>query len=297
MKTKLHPALFLTVFLVFTIHFSSVSQDFIVNDDFESDALGTLPNGWVIRYEGTGYNDQKVVDTPVKNGIHSFQVSGSGWAANLSKSVATFPNEVTYEAWAYAENTASGGRSGISIGNPAVNTWGAFIARIEFYNGNIIAYYHNGNSGGYGTQYVLQAASPNTWYHFKMKINFVTETYEVFIDDIQASSDTTGTTVTEFPILPSVTPTSIELYGNSMIYFDDVKLYETSHLIAYYPFNGNANDESGNNNHGTVNGATLTTDRFSNPNNAYSFDGIDDFILVSHSNSLDITGNEITISM
>jgi len=44
-------------------------------------------------------------------------------------------------------------------------------------------------------------------------------------------------------------------------------------LVAYYPFNGNANDESGNGNNGTVYGATLTTDRFGNTNKAYSFDG------------------------
>jgi hypothetical protein len=44
-------------------------------------------------------------------------------------------------------------------------------------------------------------------------------------------------------------------------------------LVAHYPFNGNANDESGNGNNGTVNGATLTTDRFGNMNKAYSFDG------------------------
>ena len=47
-----------------------------------------------------------------------------------------------------------------------------------------------------------------------------------------------------------------------------------SGLVAHYPFNGNANDESGNANHGTVNGATLTTDRFGNANKAYSFDGV-----------------------
>ena len=46
-------------------------------------------------------------------------------------------------------------------------------------------------------------------------------------------------------------------------------------LVAYYPFNGNANDESGNGNDGTVNGATLTTDRFGNTDQAYSFDGND----------------------
>jgi hypothetical protein len=49
-------------------------------------------------------------------------------------------------------------------------------------------------------------------------------------------------------------------------------------LVAYYPFNGNANDESGNGNHGTVNGATLTQDRFGNVGKAYSFDGVDDYI-------------------
>ncbi len=49
-------------------------------------------------------------------------------------------------------------------------------------------------------------------------------------------------------------------------------------LIAYYPFNGNANDESGNGYSGTVYGATLTTDRFGNSDSAYSFDGVDDYI-------------------
>jgi len=52
-------------------------------------------------------------------------------------------------------------------------------------------------------------------------------------------------------------------------------------LIAYYPFNGNANDESGNNHHGTVYGAELACDRYENINNAYSFNGYYDYIDVS----------------
>jgi hypothetical protein len=50
--------------------------------------------------------------------------------------------------------------------------------------------------------------------------------------------------------------------------------------VAYYPFNGNANDAAGTLN-GTVNGAILTPDRFGNANSAYSFDGIDDVISFS----------------
>lgn len=49
-------------------------------------------------------------------------------------------------------------------------------------------------------------------------------------------------------------------------------------LVASYPFSGNANDESGNGNNGIVYGATLTTDRFGNPNSAYYFNGIDSYI-------------------
>lgn len=51
----------------------------------------------------------------------------------------------------------------------------------------------------------------------------------------------------------------------------------TTNLVAHYPFNGNANDESGNGNDGAINGATLADDRNGKPNSAYSFDG-DDFI-------------------
>ncbi len=50
------------------------------------------------------------------------------------------------------------------------------------------------------------------------------------------------------------------------------KTYPTDGLVAYYPFNGNARDESGKQNHGTVNGASLAKDRAGN-NTAYSFDG------------------------
>jgi uncharacterized repeat protein (TIGR01451 family) len=57
-------------------------------------------------------------------------------------------------------------------------------------------------------------------------------------------------------------------------------------IIAYYPFDGNAADLSGNDNHGTVFGANLTTDRFNLANRAYSFDGVDDFIDIGNDSSL-----------
>ena len=69
----------------------------------------------------------------------------------------------------------------------------------------------------------------------------------------------------------------------------------TNGLVGWWPFNGNANDESGNGNNGTVNGATLTSDRFGNINKAYYFNGNSNEILVPHNNSLNAL--PITISV
>jgi len=62
----------------------------------------------------------------------------------------------------------------------------------------------------------------------------------------------------------------------------------TEGLVAYYSFNGNANDESGNGNDGTIVGAVLASDRFGNENSAYRFDGNNDYILVPHNSILDL---------
>jgi hypothetical protein len=50
----------------------------------------------------------------------------------------------------------------------------------------------------------------------------------------------------------------------------------TNGLVGWWPFNGNANDESGNGNNGTVNGATLVMDRNLNSNSAYFFNHSDE---------------------
>ena len=63
-------------------------------------------------------------------------------------------------------------------------------------------------------------------------------------------------------------------------------------LVASYNFSGNANDDSGNSLHGTVVGATLTTDRYSNPNSAYRFNGTSDYITVPHNPLMNFDINE-----
>lgn len=62
-------------------------------------------------------------------------------------------------------------------------------------------------------------------------------------------------------------------------------------LMAYYPFDGNANDASGNKNHGVLHGTSnggpqLTADASGKANSAYRFDGVDDYISVPNAATL-----------
>lgn len=84
--------------------------------------------------------------------------------------------------------------------------------------------------------------------------------------------------------------------------FDDfqVSVHSSSgndSLIAHYTFDGNANDISGNNHHSTVNGPQLTQDRFGNADSAFSFDGVNDRIIVPDGAGDFNVADKLTVSL
>ena len=62
-------------------------------------------------------------------------------------------------------------------------------------------------------------------------------------------------------------------------------------LVAYYPFNSNANDASGHGNNGVVHSATLATDRFGEVNSAYSFDGATSYVEIVNGSPFSFVNN------
>lgn len=70
----------------------------------------------------------------------------------------------------------------------------------------------------------------------------------------------------------------------------------TSGLAAHYPFNGNANDISGNNNNPVFNNTVFTADRFGNPGSAVHFNGVNNYIQIPNNPSINFT-NTITLSV
>ncbi len=68
-------------------------------------------------------------------------------------------------------------------------------------------------------------------------------------------------------------------------------------LVGWWPFNGNANDESGNGNDGVVNGAMLTEDRNGVENSAYLFAGQTTCQNIVVQNSPELNPTELTINV
>ncbi|RPI17460.1 MAG: LamG domain-containing protein [Ignavibacteriae bacterium] len=133
-------------------------------------------------------------------------------------------------------------------------------------------------------------------------------TYDIYIDTLTPPSRVDGHAFTNSyhvttPLKGSRTYYwQVKTFVNGNNYSSEVWRFTTiaggsqsDSLIAYYPFNGNANDESGNNHNGQVNNASLTYDRFGSFNKAYNFNGSYSNILVTTSNPLNFV-NKLTIS-
>jgi hypothetical protein len=70
----------------------------------------------------------------------------------------------------------------------------------------------------------------------------------------------------------------------------------TNGLVAYYPFNGDASDASGNGHDGTIFNAVATADRFGQPLGALAFNGTNAYIDVPDSSPLNLSATDFTIA-
>ena len=109
------------------------------------------------------------------------------------------------------------------------------------------------------------------------------------LQDVPKGTPIENTTywVTLDSMVPSETPTGQErLTTPDTSELDELSGLPISNInngmVAYYPFDGNAQDMSGNENHGIVIGAKPTSDRYGNYNMAYAFDGVDDYIKLNN---------------
>lgn len=149
---------------------------------------------------------------------------------------------------------------------------------IKYYVDNELVYYSVGSNMVSNNKPIrLGTSNSPFWKSFEGIIDDIA-IYNGVLDSSEITSLYTGT-INQQPCLSSQLPVSL-----------------TNGMLAWYPFCGNASDESGNGNNGSVSGATLSTDRFGNLNSAYSFNGSSNYIDVNDTVSLRLNNTDYSIS-
>lgn len=163
-------------------------------------------------------------------------------ATNNDGSILTCMDGMNDGVW-YKFTALSAGSASVLLSNVQSN----FDPEIGVYSGTCNAFTCVGNADN-GFQGI------NETLNFSVSIG---STYFINIGQFGTNDYPEGvfTITINAPLVPSTVPNYVSTNG----------------LNAWYPFLGNTNDSSGNNLHGTNNGATYTTDRHGNANSACHF--------------------------
>jgi hypothetical protein len=202
-------------------------QNILVEDDFESYAVGTFPSagGWELWANGAGAASQVIVDHVSVSPTKSMQLLGLDYGPWASYPAILFESdapEIGYEVNVRVEETRGGSRDNARI---------AFSSRVSFYITREYApvFFSDDGSIRSGGK-VLQSYAADKWYNVKSIVNRVNETYSVWIDGVLSGEDLTVTTTSgDISTYPSslIQGFSVsQCYNGVKIYFDDVKVFE-----------------------------------------------------------------------
>jgi len=276
-------------------------------DDVLSDGLGTTPliqnntNQSVIADTFNG------VDCAYWNGYCTLPPDGNysspgGDGCYLYSNGVLISGTATFDFWVKWEGENDYGTLDQAIVYERAISWG--FTQLQFSIPDDRLWFTQGNSDNYFVD-IIPSLGDNLWHHVLVSKtnNFVSIYFDG--ENVATSETSSGGSANytyfgakrhrsavwngwmhKFRIWNNVEFTFEEALS---AYLEEVSVFNQpteEDLVAYYPFNGNAN-ESGNGNDGINSGATPTTDRFGNESNAYSFDGVDDKVNLENVVSLE----------
>ncbi len=254
-------------------------------------------SGSTVSDAGTNGNTGEAVGTSIVDGKFgkSRSFDGSGDYVNLPEtaSLTGISTAITLEAWVYSSGYSGG--SVIASGNQndyALAVYNTGQLRVDLYG-------VDGASGGaFESQGVI---TTDAWHHIAVTYDGSIE--RIFID---GNEDTSRAATGVLGTSPQGEDIAIGSYrGSGPNYFngliDEVRISDIARhryefnvpgiygLVAHYPFNGNANDESGNGNDAVPAFPVLATDRFGNVDRAYSWNGVTDKMRVGDADAFKFT--------
>ncbi len=211
----------LTVFML--IGNRAICQSsYLLDEDFDSYAVGIFPSGWMLQYPGYGSDLQVVTSSEFISGTNSLKLEGkSNNSANAEFMLTTTPDmvwlevsvKITYEGTTFMKNYP---HALVGFNNNYRSSFSNGYAHVSFLeSGSIVAA---------GT--TLQSYNPNQWYKVKIKYNVPMSTMDVWIDDVQKGANIAFTANTS-------KYNAVLLHGgnagHSTDYFDNVKVWEDTY--------------------------------------------------------------------
>ena len=214
-------------------------------------------------------------------------------------------NELTVTGWLYRNDDS---KAIEQVFEALTNVWEIFLETVNSKNGEVLQVNHSGNKRYRVHSNVIPK---NEWFHFATVITGKEQSIYINGNLVQSIPHTGPLGIrTAFRIGRDYegkiqywhgAMDDFRIYGRGLNQYEVEDLYKdtadmvdlSAGLIAHYPFSGNAQDNSGNENHLKVNGAVLTEDRFGMTDSAYSFDGKDDFLFAD----LDDRKGDFTLSL
>lgn len=292
-------SLFLLIISSITLAQSTLDSGLVACFPFNGNTIDVTGNG----YDGTINGNAALVPDRFGSIDKAFTFPDQSSSISLTNSVnINLETGFTINAWIKYK---AGGQK-IIVCKHTCGFSNGFIFMIDW-DGQISFYLSNGS---WSTVRTNQTFVEDQWYMATAIYDPNTSTAKVYIDgELGGSGNVAYNNFSSNPISIGESYQNNCVAGNMNGAVDEVKIYNRplndseilqeynntySDLVLFLPFNGNANDESGSGNNGTVNGATLTQDRFGIDNKAYQFDGINDYISIADNPNL--FSDELTIS-
>ena len=265
---------------------------------FNGNANDETGNG----YDGTINGNAALVPDRFNSTDKAFTFPDQSSNISLANSVnLNLESGFTLNAWVKYKNTYS-----VVIGKHLCGIVNGFILGID-YDGQFQLWLGN---AGWQTVRTGATLVEDQWYMLTATYDGGSGTAKIYLNgQLENSATISYTNFSSYPISigevyqnncsaanMSGAVDEVKIYNRPLSDFEIMDEYSNSYndLVLFLPFNSNANDESGSGNNGTVNGATLTQDRFGINNKAYQFDGINDYISIADNPNL--FSDELTIS-
>ena len=276
-----------------------------------SDMVAFFPfNGNAIDESGNGHDGSingNATMTPDRFMNESKAFTFPDQSSNISltnSSDLNFEDGFTLSAWVKYKNTYS-----VVVGKHVCGFVNGFILGID-YDGQMQLWLANSDWSTVSTNYTF---IENQWYMITASYDAGTSVAKIYVNgEINGSGNVTYNNYSSYPISMGEVYQNNCQPANMSGAVDEVKIFNRplsaseilaeyyssqTGQVAFYPFTGNANDVSGNFNHGVVNGVVLTTDRYGTADKAYYFDGGNTYIEGIHAgNNLPIGSQPRTIS-